>query len=180
MARDDAIRGYAQALFSVAEAEGALEVVEDELFRFARTVEREHRLRDALTDPVLPPERKKAVLRDILGERASSHTVGILAFLVEQGRVRDLRAIVDELAELAADRRRSETAEVRTAIPLDEEQRRRLTEALEHATGKKLEVRVVVDPSVLGGVTAQIGDQVIDGSVRRRLELAKERLGEVY
>ena len=178
MVRKEAIRGYAEALFSVAEAEEALDVVEDELFRFARALEREQRLRDALTDPVLPVERKRAVLGDVLGERANPHTVNLLGFLVEQGRARDLPAIVDELVALAAERRQAAVAEVRTAVPLDAEHRERLAHALGRATGKRVELKVVVDPSVVGGVVARVGDQVIDGTVRRRLELARERLTE--
>jgi F-type H+-transporting ATPase subunit delta len=178
MARE-AIRGYAQALFSIAEAEDALETVEEELFRFARAVEKESRLREMLTDPALPVERKKAVLGDILGGRAGPHTVSILGFLVEQGKARELTAIVDELVALAAERRKAAVAEVRTAVELTEEQKRALVEALERATGKKIELRAVVDPSVIGGVMARVGDQVIDGSIRKRLELARDRLSEV-
>jgi F-type H+-transporting ATPase subunit delta len=179
VARKEAIRGYAEAMFSVAEAEDALEAVENELFRFARALEGQQGLRDALTDPALPTDRKRAVLADVLGDRANPHTVNLLGFVVEQGRARDLPAIVDELVALAAERRRAAVAEVRTAIPLDAERRERLAEALGKATGKNVELKVVVDPSVVGGVVARVGDQVIDGSVRRRLELARERLSEV-
>ena len=179
MARNEAIRGYAQALFSVAEAEEVLDEVEDELFRFARTLERETDLRAALTDLHLPAEPKRAVLEEVLGDRANPHTINLLAFVVESGRARELEAIVDELAQLAAERRESVVAEVRSALPLDATRRNRLARALEQATGKKIEMKVVVDPSIVGGVVARVGDQVIDGSVRRRLELARERLSEV-
>lgn len=179
MARDEAIRGYAQALFAVAEAERVLDAVEDELFRFSRTVEERPDLRQALIDPALPVERKRAVLDDLLGDRANPHTVNILAFIVSQRRARDLGGIVEQLVHLAAERRERVVAEVRTAIPLDEGMRSRLAQALGRATGKKVEVKALVDPSVIGGVVARVGDQVIDGSVRRRLELARERLSEV-
>jgi F-type H+-transporting ATPase subunit delta len=179
MARKETIRGYAQALFAVADAEGALDAVEDELFRFARALEQETKLREAMTDPALPPERKKAVLSDVLGDRANPHTVNLLGFIVEQGRAKEVTAIADELAAVAAERRQAAVAEVRTAVPLDQEHRERLTEALQKATGKRIELKTVVDPSVIGGVVARVGDQVIDGSVRRRLELARERLSEV-
>ncbi len=179
MARTREIRGYAQAIFAVAEAEGALAEVEDELFRFARTVEREAGLREALTDIALPPERKRAVITDLLGERAGPHTVNLLEFIVEQGRARELSAIADELVQLAAERRAQAVAEVRAAVPLSKAQRERLAEALERATGKKVELRVLVDESIIGGVIARVGDQVYDGSVRRKLELARERLSEV-
>jgi F-type H+-transporting ATPase subunit delta len=177
--RKEAIRGYAEALFAVAEAEDALDEVSDELFRFARTVEQQPDLRKALTDPQLPSERKRAVLTDLLGERANRHTVNLLEFIVEQGRARELEAIVDELVQLAAERREHAVAEVRTAVPLDDAMEERLAEALSAATGKNVELKVIVDPSVIGGVVARVGDQVIDGSVRRRLELARERLSEV-
>jgi F-type H+-transporting ATPase subunit delta len=178
--REDLIRGYAQALFSVAEAEGVLNDVGDELFRFARVLEKQPRLRSALTDISLPAERKRKVLNEILGKKANPHTVNILVFVVEQGRARDLGAIVDELVRLAAERRRRAVAEVRTAVPLSGQQRKRLAEALSGATGKQIELKVIVDPeSVIGGVVARVGDQVFDGSVRRRLELARERMSGV-
>ena len=175
----EATRGYARALFAVAEAEGVLDEVTDELFRFARAVERQADLRQALTDPALPPDRKHAVLRDLLGERANPHTLHLVEFIVDQGRARELEAIVEEMIQLAADRRRHAVAEVRTAVPLDRERRERLARALSEATGKEVELKVIVDPSLVGGVVARVGDQVIDGSIRRRLELARERLSEV-
>lgn len=179
MARREAIRGYAEALFAVAEAEAALDEVSDELFRFARTVQQQPDLRQALTDPQLPSERKRAVIEDLLGDRANPHTVNLLEFIVGQGRARELEAIVDELVQMAAERREHAVAEVRTAVPLDKARRERLAEALARATGKNIEMKVIVDPSVVGGVVARVGDQVIDGSIRRRLELARERMSEV-
>ena len=92
------------------------------------------------------------------------------------GRARELPEIVNRLVERAAAERQREVAEVRTAIMLDDEQRRRLTEALEKATGKQIELKVIQDPSVLGGVIARIGDTVIDGTVRRRLDQLREAL----
>jgi F-type H+-transporting ATPase subunit delta len=174
---DRLVRGYAQALFSVAEAEGSLEQVEDELFRFGKTVEREPQLREALTDPGLPAERKRAVLQELLDPKASRHTVGLLGFVLEQGRARDLSKIIQALAEVAAERRRRAVAEVRSAVPLDQERRERLAQALSHVTGKDVELKVLVDPEVIGGVVAQVGDQVFDGTIRRKLELAREQLG---
>jgi len=170
------VRGYAQALFAVAEAEGQLEQVEDELFRFGKAVETESELREALTDPALPVDRKKAVVQELLGGRASGHTVNLVEFLLEQGRAKDLARIVDAMTELAAERRRRAVAEVRTALPLDAERRSRLATALSEATGKDVELRTLVDPSVIGGVVARVGDVVFDGSVKRKLEMAREQL----
>jgi F-type H+-transporting ATPase subunit delta len=172
------VQGYAEALFAVAQAEGDLESVEEELYRFAKTLEGEGRLREALTDPSLPVDRKTAVLQDVLGQRANRHTVGLLKFLVEQGRARDLPEIAETLAEMAAGRHGRVLAEVRTAVPLDDQRRARLTEALAKAVGRDVELKVLIDPSVIGGVVVRVGDQVFDGTVRRKLELARNQLAQ--
>ena len=99
-----------------------------------------------------------------------------MSFVVGAGRSRDLPAIIDALVRKAAEERAEAVAEVRSAVPLTQDQRQRLAEALSRATGKRVSVKVVVDPSVLGGVVAQVGDTVIDGSVRHRLEVLKESL----
>ena len=173
----DVARGYAQALFQIARAEGALEQVEDELFRFARILDNEAQLREALTDPALPPEHRATMVTELLGNRASAHTVNIVSFLVQQGRARELAKIIDSLVKLAAEERRRAVAEVLSATPLSEEQRGKLAEAIEKATGKSVEIKALVDPSVIGGLHVRVGDQVFDGTVRRRLELAQEILG---
>lgn len=176
MAKDPKTIGYAKALFEIARSEGDLERIADELFQFARTLEREHDLRQALTDIALPDEGKEKVLDDLLGGKASSHTANVLKFIVNQGRARQLVEIADELARIAEEESKREIAEVRVAVPLNGEQEARLAEALGRATGKNVSVKTVVDPSVIGGVLARVGDVVIDGSVRHQLELLRESL----
>jgi F-type H+-transporting ATPase subunit delta len=178
-AKDRIVQGYAQALLAVADAEGQLDQVEDELFRFGKTVEAQPELREALADPRLPAERKRALLQDLLGERASRHTLSLLGFLVDQGRGKDVPKIVERLAEVGAEQRSRRFAEVRTAVPLRPEQRTKLEKALSKVVGREVELKVVVDPAVIGGVVARVGDQVFDGSIRRKLELAREQLGQV-
>lgn len=173
---DERIEGYASALFEAARAEGVLDDVEDELFRFARTFEGSDELRDVLTDPALPAERRQGVVEDLLGDRASPTTAALLSFVVGAGRARDLPRIIDRLVERAASERNKVIAEVRSTVDLPGDVRERLARALSTATGKQVEVKVVVDPSVLGGLVATVGDTVIDGSVRRRLDLVKDRI----
>jgi len=177
---DDAlIDGYAQALFTVAQAEGVLAKVEDELYAFGKALEQHTDLREALTDAVLPIENKKAVVEDLLGERAHPITLGLLAFVIDLGRARHIPKIVEELARMASVERSHALAEVRTAVDMTDEQRRRLAEALSRATGRTVDLKVVVDPSVIGGVVARVGDEVFDGSIASRLEDAKQALGSV-
>jgi F-type H+-transporting ATPase subunit delta len=175
---DDRIEGYASALFEAARAEGALAEVEDELFRFARTFEGNDQLRETLTDGAVPRERRQAIVDDLLGDRASPVTASLVSFVVGTGRARDLPKIIELLVERAAAERNKVVAEVRSTIDLPSDVRDRLARALGTATGKQVEVKVVVDPTVIGGLVATVGDTVIDGSVRRRLDLVKERFSQ--
>ena len=178
MARDDdLITGYAEALFSVARAEGALPAVEDELYAFAKGLEQHTALREALTDAALPAENKKQVIAEVLGDRANPVTRSLLGFIVDAGRAREIPAIVERLAQVASTERDHALAEVRSAVELSPAQRDRIAQALAAATGRTVDVKVVVDPSVVGGIVARVGDEVFDGSVSSRLESAKQHLG---
>jgi F-type H+-transporting ATPase subunit delta len=173
---DDRVLAYADALFEVARAEGTLTEIEDELFRFSQTMQGSDELRDALTDPRIPAARRQQVVEDLLDGKASPVTTALVSMVVGTGRARDLPAIIRQLVERSAAEANKEVAEVRTAVNLTATQRERLAEALSTATGKQVTLKVVVDPSVLGGVVAQVGDTVIDGSVRSRLDQLKQAL----
>ena len=176
MAADQRIDGYAAAIFEVAKAEGELERVGDELFRIARAFESSSELRAALTDPRLPLERKQGIVDDLLGGKTSSLAVNLVNFVVGVGMTSDLPAIADRLAERAAAERNKVLAEVRTAVELDDETIGRLGESLSRATGKDVEVKTVVDPSIVGGIVAKVGDIVIDGSLSNRMQELRETL----
>jgi F-type H+-transporting ATPase subunit delta len=176
MADSDRVEAYARAALEVARAEGMLGEVEDDLFRFARVFEGSDELRTALTDPSLPSERRMAVVDELMGGKALALSASFAAFVVGIGRAADLPPIVDRFVELAAREREHEVAEVRSALPLNDDQRARLARGLSEATGKQVEVKVIVDESVLGGIVARIGDTVIDGTIRHRLEQLKEQI----
>ncbi len=167
---NDRIDAYADALFGVAAAEGRLDDVEDELFRFARVFEGSDELRAALTDPQTVATRRQQIVEDLLQGKASPTTVALISMVVGTGRARDLPAIINSLVEKIAKSSNKVVAEARSAVNLTEEQRQRLAAALGKATGKQVEVKVIVDPRVMGGIVTQIGDVVIDGTVRHRLE----------
>lgn len=170
------IEGYAKALFEIARAEGTLDEVEDELFRFARSYESSDALRNALTDDMIPAAKRQAIVEDLLGGKATPTTTQLVSMVVGSGRGSDLPAIIDVLVARASSSKNLEVAEARTAVPLTADQQDRLRAALANATGKQVNLKVVVDPSVLGGIVATVGDTVIDGSVRTRLDQLKARL----
>src|ERR1700674_1217586 len=172
----DRVDVYARALLDIVSAEGHLDDVEDELFRFARIVEGNDDLRMSLSNPGLPLDRRAAIVDELLEHRALPITKAIATFVVGAGRGHDLPAIVDRFVDLAAQTRERTVAEVRSAVALDDGQRQRIADALSRATGKQVEVKVIVDESVLGGIVATIGDTVIDGTVRHRLDQLREQI----
>jgi F-type H+-transporting ATPase subunit delta len=173
---DALIEGYARALFEVARAEATLDEVEDELFRFARSYESSDALRNALTDEHVPAEKRQAIVEDLLGGKATATTVQLVSMVVGSGRSRDLPAIVDSLVQRASSAKQLDVAEIRTAVALTTEQQARLKAALENSTGKSLNLKAIIDPTVLGGVVATIGDTVIDDTVRTRIDQLQSRL----
>lgn len=173
---DTHIDGYAAALFEIARAEGEVERVGDELFRFSRIVEGNAELRSALTDPGSPGEAKERIVTELLGTQAHPVTIRLVSVLVDAGRARDIGRIVDRFVATASEHGQAAVAEVRVAAPITDDQRTRLAEALSAAKGRPIDVKVIVDPSVLGGVITTIGDEVIDGSVRRRLDQLRASL----
>ncbi len=171
------IDGYAAAVLEVARAEGSLKEVVDEIYTIARVIDGSAELRNTLSDIRIPVERKQGVVEELLSGRASALTAALVDLVVATGRVTDLLAISDRLAERAAAERNRVVAEVRCARSLDAATVARLEESLGRATGKEVEVKTVVDPSVIGGIMARIGDVVIDGSMRCRFEQLRESLG---
>lgn len=173
---DDLVRGYAEALFNVVQAEGELDRVEDELYRFGKILESNHELKQVLSDRGMDRAQRAKILEDLLSGKVSPHTLSLLMFVVDQDRARQLPEILEEVARLAAEAKDSVIAEVRSAVPLDQNQEQELARGLSRATGKNVTVKVLLDPSVIGGISATVGDTVIDGTVKRRLEQLKEQV----
>lgn len=173
---DERVTKYAEALFAVAKAEGRLDDVEDELFRFARVLEGSDELREALTDPHIPASRRQQIVEDLLGGRATELTTALVSMVVAAGRTSVLPAIADAVVAMSAAEGHKAVAEVRSAIQLTDDQRARLASSLATKVGGPVEVKVIIDPEVMGGLITQIGDTVIDGSVRYRLSQLRESI----
>ena len=171
---DARIRGYAAAIFELARGEGVLDRVEGELFRVAKALEASDDLKKVLGDQRLPMERKQAVIDDLMQDRAHRLTTSFVSFAVALGRGSDLTEIAGAFTARSAAERNRAVAEVRSAIPLDDATVDRLARSLAARIGNQVEVRVVIDESILGGLVTRVGDTVIDGSVRKRLEQLRE------
>jgi F-type H+-transporting ATPase subunit delta len=163
------IDGYARALLDIVAAEGDAERLSGELMSVARAFGESEELQGALQDPLLPFEKKRSIIADLIGQRASHVTVSLVNLLVGVNRVKDFGDISKRMMQLAAEAQGHVVAEVRSAIELDEATRRRLTTKLSDVTGRPVTLNVIVDPSVVGGLVAQVEDTLFDGSVRSRL-----------
>ena len=173
----DAIEQLAvDAMVLAAEAEDGLDDLEDGLFRFGRVVSANPDLRAALADPSLPADGKQELLRTLLDGKVTPVTLGLIGQMVTHPRGRPLTVALDMCAEAAARRRQQLIALVRTAVELSASQRRRLAQALARSYGHDVHLDVVVDPSVVGGISVQIGDELIDGTAASRLAAVRRRL----
>jgi len=169
------VSGYAAAVFegcTVAD----LEEIEDQLFRFARTVEADRRLRGALGDRDLPVVVRQEVIAKLLDGKVLPATVRLASYAARGGRARDIVSTLDALVEDAAKARGWRVARVSAADAVDDGQQRDLSDALAHLTGNPVDLQVTVDPDLLGGVVVQVGDLLVDSSTRHRLDELKEHV----
>jgi F-type H+-transporting ATPase subunit delta len=174
----DAVEQLAvQALYSVALANGTLDDVEDELFRFGRIVDREPALLLALTDPSASTERRLGLVDRLLDGRTTDTTKRLVRELVASPRGQTFGVNLAEYVRLAAERRDRLVAQVAVSVPLTQEQSARLSAALAAQLGRKVHLNVELDPTVVGGMTIRIGDTIFDGSVASRLADARRRIG---
>jgi F-type H+-transporting ATPase subunit delta len=164
------------ATAAAAEAQTELDEVEDDLFRFGRIVSAEPELHAALSSSVLPAERKRALLDSLLEGRASAAARRLITQAAVQPRGRSLEANLNEYARLTAEWRQRLIALVRVATELTGGQRERLRAALAAIYGRGVQLNVVNDPEVVGGMSIQIWDEFIDGSVASQLATLRRRL----
>ena len=159
-----------------ADRNGYLEETEDELFRFARTVEGNPELRNALGDRAVALQGREALVDQLLTGKVNAATAA-LAKRAVRARERTFAHTIEGFVTLAAALKNRVVATVRVAQPLDAEQRNRLRETLSAQVGRQVAVQEVIDPQVLGGVRVELGDEVIEGTVAGRLEQARRLFG---
>lgn len=160
-----------------AEAAGQIDDLEDELFRFSRVVEGDAALRGALAGPGLPGDRKAGLVGALLEGKVTPATLTLVTELVLRPRGRSLEGGLAEYGKLVAQRRQRLVALVRTPTELSAEQRTRLAAVLAAAYGHEVHLNIEIDPSTIGGLSIQIGDEIIDGTIAGRLDDVGRRLG---
>lgn len=165
-----------ETLLVAAEQRGDLVAVAEQVFLFSRTLDANPTLRSALTDAGAPEGARTQLVSRLLTGRAHPETHRLVERAVSHPRGRRLEDVLGEQLDAADARLRTLSATVFSAIPLDADQRRRLQSSLSATYGRSVSTNVVIDPSVMGGLRVEIGDEVIDGSVAAKLDDARRRL----
>jgi len=175
LAARERVGGFAAAIFEeVSSAD--LEEMEDELFRFARTVESAPALRSVLTDRDRPVAARQGIVHDLLEAKVQPETLRLVDYAIAGGRARDFVGTLDWLVETTARVRGWRVAHVRSAREVDPDQRAELAESLSHLVGFPVELQVTIDPSLLMGAVVQVGDLRVDATTRARLNALREHL----
>jgi F-type H+-transporting ATPase subunit delta len=175
LASRDRVGGFATALCEESVPE-QLDEIEDELFRFARTVETAPALRGALTDRDLPAKVRRGVVEDLVVGKVQPATARMVDYAVAAGRPRDLVGTLHWLVEHVADVRGWRVALVASAREMGSQEREQLVASLDRLTGRPVELQVVVEPSLLAGVRVRIGDLQVDATARGRLDLLEDHI----
>lgn len=171
------IAGYSQALLESIDGTGDLELVEGELFSFARIVESNLRIRRVLSGVGSESVQRKSLVTSLLKGKCHEITLMIAEFAASIDRLRDFVEVLDSTVAHAAELRFRKVAMVQSATELTQDQIDQISTALSRAVGAEVEMRTSIDPSLVGGVVAVVGDTVFDGSVRTRIEQLRVRLG---
>jgi F-type H+-transporting ATPase subunit delta len=167
---------YSTALFHIVREKGLMDLASAQFEQLDNLVKKDDTLLQFLLAPHILDQQKVALVRDVFKERLEPLFLEFLMVLVEKHRIGFLHDIIDEFRAQVAEARGIAVARVTTAVPLDDDARRRLIDRLQAKTGKTIELDEKIDRSILGGMIVILGDQIIDGSVRDQLSQLKEEL----
>ena len=173
--RDSAPRRYAEAAFEIAQRDGSIDAWRRDLDEAAGELQEGSQLLDILANPALPLEERRTIVREVFAG-LSEKTRNLLLLLVERRRIEQLTRIAVEFRRLDDNRQGIVHATATSAAPLTDTERRALTARLEQMTGGRIALETQVDEGLLGGLVVRVGDRLIDGSVRGRLERLRNQL----
>ncbi|GAB4281019.1 MAG: ATP synthase F1 subunit delta [Coriobacteriia bacterium] len=173
---DEKAMTYARALFELAQAAGAVDEADEGLQSIVKAVRTHAGLRDALGDASVPAEKKREIVREIFAGQASPEAVAVATVLAERGEIETLEAVGRLFREISERELGMVVAEVTTAVPLNDDMRKLLTDKLSSMLDRPVTLREQVDPSIVGGVVIKVAGRVLDGSVALQLDHAKATL----
>jgi F-type H+-transporting ATPase subunit delta len=176
MARSSTVaRRYAEAAFEIALRDGTVDAWRGEL-ETAAGILADPGVADVLRNPAIPTAVREEAVRKGLGKSLSVPALNLILFMIRRGRIEDVDQVTAEFGHLVDERNGVVHATAATALPLDEAELSALTARLGQLTGGTVELVVETDPGLLGGLVVRVGDRLIDGSVRGRLERLRNEL----
>ena len=178
MPHDPINTGYARALFEMAQAEGVVSRIAEELYRLGELLKANPELLQFLKDPNIKAEGKRQALSELFQGRVHPLVLSTLITLSDQDRGGRVQHIIEEFSAIADAARQQVTGEVTTAIALDGVTLGKLITELNRVTGKSVQLFQKVDPAILGGAIIKVGEQIIDGSLRRKLDQIQVKLAQ--
>ncbi len=167
---------YAKALLSAAKAEGSVHEAEDDLQAITSILEAKPEFRETLESPTVTKDKKLALIDRVFSDRARPITMRLLRLLIKKNREDEISVLYREFVRLREESEGVLHLTIRSAIQLSEDEVKRIVNKIESQTGKRCAVDVEIDPNLIGGVVAQYGDYVLDGSVKGALRRLKEKL----
>ncbi len=169
-------RRYAEAFFSIAREAGKVDEYQQELELVVRTVDESELLQEYFAHLLIPAKEKKEVANKIFSGDISQATLNFISIIIDKKREAYLALITEQYTEMADEQRNILKAEMYSAREIPESDVQDLAEKLSASTGKTVQLKPMVDPSLLGGIKVRIGDQIVDATVAKKLEMLKNAM----
>jgi F-type H+-transporting ATPase subunit delta len=170
-----AARRYAEAAFQVALADDTLDVWNEDL-RYAAAVLGMSDVEQVVASPAVPLVERQDLVARLLEGRIQPGALRLVDLLVSRGRVSGMGRVADEYTRLLNQHRGIVMATVTSAVPLTSDETAAIRARVEAMASARVELQTVIDPALIGGVTIQVGDQLLDASIRGRLERLRDQL----
>jgi len=169
-------RRYAEAYFSIAQEANKIDEYQTELGKIVQSIQETEGLREYFAHPMIPAKEKKELANKIFAQQVSPLTLNFFLLVLDKKRETYLELIYKEFEAMADESRNIKKAELISAMAVSDEDVKTLSETLSRSTGKTIQLKLTVDPAMLGGVKIRMGDKIIDASVAKKLEMLKKNL----
>lgn len=172
-------RRYARALYDLAAEQQIIDAIEQDLGRVMQQMAENRELKQVIEHQAISPRAKWELVRQAFTDQIGAVTLNFLGVVVQRRRELYLAAMLEEYTRLADEGRGRVEVRVRAAVEMPAESRDNLMQALQNRLGKTVKLSAELDPRLMGGVVVQVGDTLIDGSIRTRLKRIGQRLRRV-
>jgi len=177
--KDEIARQYSKALFEIGKEKDILMKLYEEINELWRVINENDKLKEALLHQRVLVEEKKAVFKSVFSDKLSKQLFQFMMLLIEKRRIYFIENIINEFEKLVYKKENIMTAKVTTAVDMNPEMKENLQEKLEKYVGKKIEMHNKCDPEIIGGMIIKIGDYLIDGSIKSKLESLEEKIKKI-